>query len=145
MTVNVVVLAAGEGKRFKSALPKPLHQVAGRPLLWHVLAAAAPLGAARTVVGIGQGCDDGRAGVEDPSGYGRVLRDPDGAVSGIVEQRDATPEQAAITEMNVGVYVFGRSLLARLAELRPDNDQGEYYLTDLITLALQDGMVASCQ
>jgi len=241
MTVNVVVLAAGEGKRFKSALPKPLHQVAGRPLLWHVLAAAAPLGADRTVVVIGQGADDVREAVEgfdfasvpgaaaaagtgggagagaiefavqrelrgtgdalaaalpllpeagagaddsevlvlygdvpllttgtlrrmleahrsaharatlltcvvdDPSGYGRVLRDPDGAVSGIVEHRDTTPEQAAITEMNVGVYVFARGLLSRLAELRPDNDQGEYYLPDLITLALQDGLVASCQ
>jgi len=227
MTLSVVVLAAGEGKRFKSALPKPLHQVAGRPLLWHVLAAAAPLGAERTVVVIGRGADDVRTAVgefdfpsvfeagaiefavqrelrgtgdalaaalpslppteghdgegevlvlygdtpllttatlrrlldahrdagarasllssivADPHGYGRVLRDADGAVSGVVEQRDATPEQDAITEMNAGVYVFARSLLSRLAELQPDNDQGEYYLPDLIPLALQDGTVAS--
>lgn len=231
MTLRVVVLAAGEGKRFKSALPKPLHPAAGRPLLWHVLAAAAPLGAAQTVVVIGRGADDVRQAVEgfdfsvvpgaeagagqaaiqfavqrelrgtgdalaaalpllpeddrdevlvlygdtpllttatlrrllqahrdarasatllssvvgDPHGYGRVLRDPAGAVIGVVEQRDATPEQATIREVNAGVYVFARGLLARLAELRPDNDQGEYYLTDLIALALQHGVVASCQ
>jgi bifunctional UDP-N-acetylglucosamine pyrophosphorylase/glucosamine-1-phosphate N-acetyltransferase len=231
MTLRVVVLAAGEGKRFKSALPKPLHPAAGRPLLWHVLAAAAPLAAAQTVVVIGRGADDVRQAVEgfdfsavpgaeagaggatiqfavqrelrgtgdalaaalpllpeddqdevlvlygdtplltsgtlrrllaahrdaratatvlssmvdDPHGYGRVLRDPGGAVAGIVEQRDATPEQAAVREVNAGVYVFARGLLSRLARLRPDNDQGEYYLTDLIALARQQGLVASCQ
>ena len=56
-SLTVVVLAAGEGKRFRSALPKPLHPVAGRPLLWHVLAAAAPLKADRTVVVVGNGAD----------------------------------------------------------------------------------------
>ena len=62
--LTVVVLAAGEGKRFRSALPKPLHPVAGRPLLWHVLAAAAPLKADRTVVVVGNGADQVTAAVD---------------------------------------------------------------------------------
>ena len=63
-SLTVVVLAAGEGKRFRSALPKPLHPVAGRPLLWHVLAAAAPLKAERTVVVVGNGADQVTAAVD---------------------------------------------------------------------------------
>src|SRR5688572_28374947 len=63
-SLTVVVLAAGEGKRFRSALPKPLHPVAGRPLLWHVLAAASPLKADRTVVVVGNGADHVTAAVE---------------------------------------------------------------------------------
>ena len=62
--LSVVVLAAGEGKRFRSAVPKPLHPVAGRPLLWHVLAAAGPLKADRTVVVVGAGADQVAAAVE---------------------------------------------------------------------------------
>src|SRR3712207_1182789 len=62
--LTVVVLAAGEGKRFRSALPKPLHPLAGRPLVWHVLAAAAPLKAGRTVVVVGNGADQVREAVE---------------------------------------------------------------------------------
>ncbi|HEY7607466.1 MAG TPA: NTP transferase domain-containing protein, partial [Actinomycetes bacterium] len=63
--LTVVVLAAGEGKRFRSAVPKPLHPVAGRPLLWHVLAAAAPLKADRTVVVVGNGADQVTEAVRD--------------------------------------------------------------------------------
>src|SRR4029450_2856315 len=63
-SLTVVVLAAGEGKRLRSALPKPLHPVCGRPLLWHVLAAAAPLKADRTVVVVGNGADQVTAAVE---------------------------------------------------------------------------------
>src|SRR5215207_6501906 len=63
--LTVVVLAAGEGKRFRSAVPKPLHPVAGRPLLWHVLAAAAPLKADRTVVVVGNGADRVAEAVRD--------------------------------------------------------------------------------
>jgi bifunctional UDP-N-acetylglucosamine pyrophosphorylase/glucosamine-1-phosphate N-acetyltransferase len=209
--LTVVVLAAGEGKRFRSAVPKPLHQVAGRPLLWHVLAAAAPLKADRTVVVVGHGADEVTAAVggfdlgpvdfavqadqrgtgdalaaaaallegdgdvmvlsgdtplvsaalleglldahraaratatlltatlEDPTGYGRVLRDPDGAVTGMVEERDATPDQRRLREVGAGMYVFRRPALDRLAELRPDNDQGEYYLPDLVPLLLAGG------
>ncbi|HEV8425734.1 MAG TPA: bifunctional UDP-N-acetylglucosamine diphosphorylase/glucosamine-1-phosphate N-acetyltransferase GlmU [Actinomycetes bacterium] len=211
--LTVVVLAAGEGKRFRSALPKPLHPLAGRPLLWHVLAAAAPLKADRTVVVVGNAADAVTAAVDgfdlgpvrfavqprqrgtgdalaaalplldaagdvlvlsgdtplvspalleglldhhrsaaatatlltcvldDPDGYGRVLRDGAGAVAGVVEQRDATPAQRAIGEVNAGMYVFRRAVLDRLAELRPDNDQGEYYLPDLVPLVLAGGGV----
>lgn len=211
MALSVVVLAAGEGKRFRSALPKPLHRAAGRPLLWHVLAAAAGLGAERTVVVVGRGADEVRTAVEsfgfgrvefavqqelrgtgdavaaalpllppggevlvlygdtplltagtlerllaahrgsgaqatvltarlpDPTGLGRVLRGPDGAVTGVVEERDATPEQRAITEANAGFYVFERQALAGLVRLEPDNDQGEYYLPAVIPLLLEAG------
>src|SRR6266545_3963089 len=189
MALSVVVLAAGEGKRFRSALPKPLHRAAGRPLLWHVLAATAGLGAERTVVVVGRGADEVRtavdsfgfgqvdfavqpelrgtgdavaaalpllptagevlvlygdtplltAGLPDPTGLGRVLRGPGGAVTGVVEQRDATAEQRAITEVNAGFYVFERRALAGLARLQPDNDQGEYYLPALIPLLLEAG------
>jgi bifunctional UDP-N-acetylglucosamine pyrophosphorylase/glucosamine-1-phosphate N-acetyltransferase len=207
--LTVVVLAAGEGKRFRSALPKPLHPVAGRPLLWHVLAAAAPLKADRTVVVVGNGADQVTAAVEgfelgpvdfavqadqrgtgdalatavplldgdvmvlsgdtplvstallerlleahrsaqatvtlvtcvldDPTGYGRVLRDAGGAVAGVVEERDASPDQRRLHEVSAGLYVFRRPALDGLAELRPDNDQGEYYLPDLVPLVLAGG------
>ena len=210
-SLTVVVLAAGEGKRFRSALPKPLHPVAGRPLLWHVLAAAAPLKAERTVVVVGNGADQVTAATDgfdlgpvvfatqaaqrgtgdalaaalpllegdgdvlvlfgdtplvsaelleglvgahraaradatlltctmtDPTGLGRVLRDPDGAVTRIVEERDATPAQRAIREVSAGMYVFRRPVLNGLSELRPDNDQGEYYLPDLVPQVLAGG------
>jgi bifunctional UDP-N-acetylglucosamine pyrophosphorylase/glucosamine-1-phosphate N-acetyltransferase len=209
--LTVVVLAAGEGKRFRSALPKPLHPVAGRPLLWHVLAAAAPLKADRTVVVVGNGADRVTAAVEgfdlgpvdfavqadqrgtgdalaaavglldgdgdvlvlsgdtplvstalleglldahrsaratatlltctleDPTGYGRILRDAGGAVTGMVEERDATPAQRRLPEVGAGMYVLRRPALDGLAELRPDNDQGEYYLPDLVPLVLAGG------
>jgi bifunctional UDP-N-acetylglucosamine pyrophosphorylase/glucosamine-1-phosphate N-acetyltransferase len=218
MALSVVVLAAGEGKRFRSALPKPLHRAAGRPLLWHVLAAAAGLEAERTVVVIGRGADQVRGAVAsfgfgepefavqqelrgtgdavaaalpllphdgevlvlygdtplltaatlerllaahrasgaaatvlttrlaNPAGLGRVLRGPDGQITGVVEERDATPEQRAITEANAGFYVFERRALDGLARLEPDNDQGEYYLPALIPLLLEaGGRVASAE
>ncbi len=211
MSLSVVVLAAGEGKRFRSALPKPLHPLAGRPLLWHVLAATAPLKADRTVVVVGVGAEEVTAAAErfdvgplelavqpeprgtgdalatalpllprggqvlvlygdtplvttallerlleghrsaqaaatiltcqpdDPSGYGRVLRDADGAITGVVEHRDATPDQLAVREVNAGFYVFERRVLDGLAELRGDNDQGERYLPDLVPVVRRGG------
>lgn len=211
MSLSVVVLAAGEGKRFRSALPKPLHPLAGRPLLWHVLAATAPLKADRTVVVVGVGAEEVSAAAErfdvgplefavqpeprgtgdalatalpllprggqvlvlygdtplvttallerlleghrsaqaaatiltcrpdDPSGYGRVLRDADGAITGVVEHRDATPDQLAVREVNAGFYVFERRVLDGLAELRGDNDQGERYLPDLVPVVRRGG------
>jgi len=218
MSLSVVVLAAGEGKRFHSSTPKPLHQVAGRALLWHVLAATAGLRADSTVVVIGRGADDVRKAVagfslgpvafavqhelrgtgdamaaalplltadgevlvlygdtplitlatlellldthrtlqadvtlltceaEDPTGYGRILRGADGAVTGVVEHRDATPEQRAVREVNAGFYVFSRPVLDGLAQLRAENDQGEYYLPDLVPVVLaHGGMVAACR
>jgi bifunctional UDP-N-acetylglucosamine pyrophosphorylase / glucosamine-1-phosphate N-acetyltransferase len=218
MGLSVVVLAAGEGKRFRSSTPKPLHALAGRALLWHVLAAAAGLRADWTVVVVGRDADQVRAAVagfslgpvafavqheqkgtgdamaaalpllppegdvlvlygdtplitqatleqlldthrtlgadvtlltcetEDPTGYGRILRDPDGQVAGVVEQQDATQEQRAIREVNAGFYVFSRPVLDGLAQLRADNDQGEYYLPDLVPVVLaHGGAVAACR
>src|SRR5262249_14217463 len=70
---------------------------------------------------------------EDPTGYGRILRGPDGHVAGIVEERDATDAERRITEVNPGFYaVRAEVLFPLLAELRADNAQGEYYLTDVI-------------
>jgi bifunctional UDP-N-acetylglucosamine pyrophosphorylase / glucosamine-1-phosphate N-acetyltransferase len=213
--LSVVVLAAGEGKRFRSAVPKPLHPVAGRPLLWHVLAAAGPLKADRTVVVVGSGADQVAAAVEgfdlgpvslavqagqrgtgdalaaalpflegagdvlvlfgdtplvttallerlldahraaratatlatcamaDPAGLGRVLRDPAGAVTGIVEERDASPAERELREVSAGMWVFRRPALDGLAALRPDNDQGEYYLPGLVPQVLAGGGVVA--
>jgi bifunctional UDP-N-acetylglucosamine pyrophosphorylase/glucosamine-1-phosphate N-acetyltransferase len=216
--LTVVVLAAGEGKRFRSALPKPLHPVAGKPLLWYVLAAAAPLKADRTVVVVGSGAEQVTAAVDgfdlgpvsfavqadqrgtgdalatalplldgdgdvmvlfgdtplvsaelleglldahrsaratatlltstlaDPAGYGRILRDAGGAVTGVVEERDATAAQRKLREASVGMYVFRRQALDGLAELRPDNSQGEYYLPDLVPRVLAGGgLVATAE
>jgi bifunctional UDP-N-acetylglucosamine pyrophosphorylase / glucosamine-1-phosphate N-acetyltransferase len=208
----VVVLAAGQGTRMKSALPKVLHPLGGRSMLGHVLAAAAPLGAEHTVVVVGAG----RAAVEehlaevapgarpvfqaeqrgsghaaavaldavpaiegavllvngdapllrpetvtalvdahrsagnvltvltaevaDPTGLGRIVRDAEGAVRAIVEERDATLEQRAIREINAGVYVGDAAALRRsLAALGEDNDQGEQYLTDVLGLLVAEG------
>jgi len=68
----------------------------------------------------------------DPTGYGRVLRKPDGSVARIVEHRDATDQERDVREINSGIYVFNTvDLLQALSHLRPDNAQGEYYLTDV--------------
>ncbi|MBW0117087.1 bifunctional UDP-N-acetylglucosamine diphosphorylase/glucosamine-1-phosphate N-acetyltransferase GlmU [Pseudonocardia abyssalis] len=80
---------------------------------------------------------------EDPSGYGRVLREPDGSVAAIVEERDATAEQRAVREINSGVYVFDAAFLrSGVPRLQATNSQGELYLTDLVALARADGVVA---
>ena len=76
----------------------------------------------------------------DPTGYGRIVRDAEGHVTGIVEQKDCTPEQAAITECNSGVYCFDCQLmLGYLDKLSTNNAQGEYYLTDVLSLMRADG------
>jgi bifunctional UDP-N-acetylglucosamine pyrophosphorylase/glucosamine-1-phosphate N-acetyltransferase len=211
--LTVVVLAAGEGKRMKSTLPKVLHPLLGRSLVGHVLAAAEPLGAQSTLVVVGNGADQVRehlaeiapaadtvlqaeqngtghavatalaaapdmrgtvlvlngdvpllrtgtltallatheeakaaatvlsAVVDDPFGLGRILRDADGGgLEHIVEERDATPQQRAIREINAGVYVFDAALLREaLARISTDNDQGEQYITDVFALLLADG------
>ena len=201
----VVVLAAGEGTRMRSATPKVLHGFAGRSLVGHTLAAAAPLGADETVVVVGAGRDavtahlaavapsvkpvvqaeqrgtghavrvaldavPGDAGavlvlpgdapllrpetlralfdqhvaagavatvltsvLPDPTGYGRVVRDPDGGVGRIVEHRDATDAEREITEVGTSVYVFAAGpLRSALAGLSTANAQGEEYLTDVV-------------
>ena len=76
------------------------------------------------------------AHLDDPTGYGRVLRDADGSVAGIVEQKDATEEQRAIQEINSGIYAFDAGVLrAALAKVGTDNAQGEKYLTDVLAIA----------
>ncbi len=208
----VIVLAAGEGKRMRSALPKVLHEIGGRTLVGHAVEAAQGV-SDRVVVVVGHGREqvtahladvapDARIAVQDqqngtghavqcalaaagdisggivvvtygdvplltgqtlaelvalhqdrgaavtvlsaqvpdPTGYGRIVRSPDGTFEAIVEHRDATAEQRAIDEINSGIYAFdGAVLLDALARLRPDNDQGELYLTDVIGIARADG------
>jgi bifunctional UDP-N-acetylglucosamine pyrophosphorylase/glucosamine-1-phosphate N-acetyltransferase len=205
---HIVVLAAGQGKRMHSALPKVLHALAGRPLLAHVLAAARTLGPDRIAVVVGHGADAVRdavaapdvvfvtqdpprgtgdavrvalaalpgggvtvvtfgdvplvpatamqeldaqarggrlalltAVVPDPAGLGRIVRDQAGAVRAIVEEKDATPEQRAIREINTGVLAAPTALLAGwVAALRADNAQREFYLTDIVAMAVADGV-----
>ncbi|MHB8345694.1 MAG: bifunctional UDP-N-acetylglucosamine diphosphorylase/glucosamine-1-phosphate N-acetyltransferase GlmU [Acidiferrobacterales bacterium] len=79
--------------------------------------------------------------LDDPCGYGRILRDPNGTVTGIVEQRDATIDQMRIREINTGMLAVGAAHLGRwLAGLRADNAQGEHYLTDIVAMAAADGV-----
>jgi bifunctional UDP-N-acetylglucosamine pyrophosphorylase / glucosamine-1-phosphate N-acetyltransferase len=204
--LSVVILAAGEGKRMRSAVPKVLQPLAGRPLLQHVIDTARALEPAAIHVVYGHGGEavrealkaegvnwtlqaerlgtghavrqamahipDGhlvlmlygdvpliRAGTlaallalaradqvalltmrsEDPEGYGRIVRNARGLVQRIVEQRDATARQLAIRECNTGVLAApARRLRGWLAHLKADNSQGEYYLTDVIAMAVKE-------
>ncbi|MBX3140045.1 MAG: bifunctional N-acetylglucosamine-1-phosphate uridyltransferase/glucosamine-1-phosphate acetyltransferase [Trueperaceae bacterium] len=77
---------------------------------------------------------------DDPTGLGRIVRGPDGELDAIVEEKDATPEQRAIHEINPGVYLFDDDVFRRAAELRNDNAAGEYYITDLPRGYLADGL-----
>ena len=204
--LSIVILAAGEGKRMRSALPKVLQLLAGRPLLQHVIDTARTLAPSAIHVVYGhegervraalghapvswtlqapqrgtghallqampQIPDDhrvlvlygdvpligretllqlvqlaGAAGVsiltarfEEPEGYGRIVRNARGLVQKIVEQRDATPRQLALQECNTGVLVGpARRLRGWLGRLTRANSQGEYYLTDVIAMAVKD-------
>ena len=208
----VVVLAAGEGTRMKSSIPKVMHELAGRTLVGHAVAAASALQPDHLVVVVGHGreqvaehlaatepaatiaiqdrqlgtgdavacaletlpeldgvvvvtygdvpllapdtltdlvarhVDDGNAvtvltaKVADPTGYGRIVRDADGGVLGIVEHKDATPDVLEVREINSGIYAFDAGVLAAcLARLTADNAQGELYLTDVLGMARTDG------
>ena len=85
-------------------------------------------------------CIIGTIHKENPAGLGRIVRDAAGEFVGIVEEKDATPEQRQLTEVNMSCYVFdNRALLAALEELRPDNAQGEYYITDCPGLMKREG------
>jgi bifunctional UDP-N-acetylglucosamine pyrophosphorylase/glucosamine-1-phosphate N-acetyltransferase len=210
--LEVVILAAGQGTRMRSALPKVLHPLAGKPLVQHVIETAAALRATaiHTVVGhgaeqvqqrlasqpsrwvlqeqqLGTGhavaqalpdIDDGstvlvlygdvplvraetlekllasaRAGLAlltvelpDPTGYGRILRHGSGAIRAIVEQKDATPEQLAVREVNTGILAAPARLLKQwLPRLQANNAQGEYYLTDIVGMAVADGIDVSAR
>jgi len=79
--------------------------------------------------------------VPNPFGYGRIIRDPDGSVAAIVEQKDATAEQAAVCEINAGILAFDAAFLTRaLGEITNDNAKGEYYLTDVVQIARKAGL-----
>jgi bifunctional UDP-N-acetylglucosamine pyrophosphorylase / glucosamine-1-phosphate N-acetyltransferase len=208
MPLSLVILAAGQGKRMHSDLPKVLQPLAGRPLLAHVLATARQLAPQGIHVVYGHGGDAVRAAFADPditwahqaqqlgtghavaqampavpddhqvlvlygdvpliradtlrdlialgaekgfallsvllddaSGYGRVLRDNAGNVYRIVEEKDANRKEKTVREANTGVLVTGAARLrAWLGQLTNDNAQGEYYLTDVITLAVREGL-----
>ena len=208
----VIVLAAGEGTRMKSALPKVLHPLCGRSMLGHAIATAQDLEPERLVVVVGHARDQvgahatsqapdakiviqdhqggtghavrsvietigvipGRvlvtygdmpllrtqtlaalareheqaghavtvltARVPDPTGYGRIVRDATGALTGIVEQSDATADQRLIDEINSGCYVFDGALLADAIKRVPSaNAQGQEYLTDVVGILREDG------
>ena len=223
--MNIVILAAGQGKRMKSALPKVLQTLAGKPLLQHVLSTAISIQGKASkqgpIVVLGHGAEDvkeflanvkkidptfskvstalqaeqkgtghallqalpkldlqeptlvlygdvpltskktlskltkladGARGkdcalalltqnLSHPSGYGRIVRDADGSVQEIVEEKDASPVQKAIKEINTGIMVLPTGYLKKwLKALRSSNAQGEYYLTDVIAMAVQDGV-----
>ena len=207
--MNVVILAAGQGKRMNSCLPKVLQPLAGKPMIDHVLGTVGLLeDISRTVVVVGHMAEDVKAHLEDyenvqfalqspqlgtghalqqalplldeaaeytlvllgdvpliqpetierlrsvagdgmailttvlrnPFGYGRILRQK-GRIVAIVEQKDATEGQKQIREINTGIMLLPTARLAGwLAELKTSNAQGEYYLTDVIGLAVRDGV-----
>ncbi len=116
-----------------------------RPVL--VLNGDAPLLTSATLESFLQAHETSRAAATllsfraaDPAGYGRILRDPAGNLQRIVEERDATPTEQAIDEVNSGIYALGsHDLFAALEQLQPNNDQGEYYLTDIFEVLVRQG------
>ncbi len=201
-----IILAAGQGTRMKSGLPKVLHPVGGRAMLDHAIDAAEGLGCERVIVVVGNHSPEVRAHVEkrlgaaaiavqdpplgtghavlaardlmadfdgqvivtygdvpllkaadiapafgdaltvvgfearDATGYGRLLIDADGGLEAIVEHKEASPDQLRVTACNSGVMAApSRLLFELLAEVRNDNAQGEYYLTDVVALARARG------
>ncbi len=207
MPLEIVVLAAGQGTRMRSELPKVLHALAGRPLLAHVLDAARALKPARIVVVHGHGADAVKAAFPQPDltwvlqaeqkgtghavrtalpvlsagadvlvlngdmplirpeslerlvgaaagglailaaefpetpAYGRIVRDAAGKVRRIVEQKDATDAERALRECYVGYIACPRQRLDDwLARIGTANAQNEYYLTDVVSLAVTDGV-----
>lgn len=208
MKLGVVILAAGQGTRMRSRLPKVLHDLAGRPLLDHAVQAAKRLSPERVVVVYGhageqvkgafndpdliwveqkeqlgtghalaqalpalQGVDSIlvlygdvpllrhmtlsslitasmysdlallTAAFDDPTGYGRVIRDKDGKIQSIVEHKDASPDELEVKEINTGILLAKRDAMERwLDRVDNKNSQGEYYLTDAVGLAVADGV-----
>ena len=207
MALEIIILAAGQGKRMRSKLPKILHPLAGRPLLAHVLDAARALAPGKIVVVHGNGAEQVRAGfadaqvewilqaeqlgtghavqqalpgispgaevlilyadvplvrpatlkrlldagrdglavmtaeLGDPTGYGRIVRLTSGDVARIVEQGDASADELALREINAGFMAMSaRRLSGWLGRLTNRNAQKEYYLTDVVSLAVGDGV-----
>lgn len=208
MTLSTVILAAGQGTRMKSSLPKVLHKLLGKPMAWYALQAIRGLDSVRTVMVVGHGAEavqkalgdqaeyvlqepllgtghavmqtesmlgiqsdlllvmyadmplltgeslarlvekaQSHAGpltlltvtTDETRGFGRILRDMHGQVSRIVEEVQATPEQLKIHELNPGVYCFRTSWLWPALKRIHLSPKGEYYLTDLVGLAVADG------
>ena len=116
-----VVIVCGDSPMLR------VESVAGLLAAWSARAAACLLGTAVT---------------NDPTGLGRIVRDASGRFQRIVEQKDATAAELAITEVNMSTYVFeAHALLRALANLRPDNAAGEYYITDCPGMLLREGCV----
>ncbi|MFS2156249.1 bifunctional UDP-N-acetylglucosamine diphosphorylase/glucosamine-1-phosphate N-acetyltransferase GlmU [Pseudomonas sp. Pseusp122] len=212
MSLDIVILAAGQGTRMRSALPKVLHPVAGDSMLGHVIHSARQLSPQGIHVVIGHGAElvrerlaaddlnfvlqDKQLGtghavaqalpvltaetvlilygdvplievetlqrllkqvnaeqlglltvnLDDPTGYGRIVRNEQNRVCAIVEHKDATDAQKAITEGNTGILaVPGKRLADWLGRLSNNNAQGEYYLTDVIAMAVGDGLVVATE
>jgi bifunctional UDP-N-acetylglucosamine pyrophosphorylase/glucosamine-1-phosphate N-acetyltransferase len=209
MSLSIIILAAGQGTRMKSSLPKILHPLAGRTLIEHVYIAASPFDSSdvHVVYGFGgkqileklshlqvkwveqaeqlgtghavaQAINDvpGKDNVlilygdvplityatlerlvsasresgfslltsyiDDPRGYGRIIRDSKGDITSIVEEKDATEEQRSVCEINTGMMTVKASWLKKwLSDLSNDNSQGEYYLTDVIKMAVDEGII----
>ncbi|WP_439106518.1 bifunctional UDP-N-acetylglucosamine diphosphorylase/glucosamine-1-phosphate N-acetyltransferase GlmU [Congregibacter sp.] len=203
MKLEVIILAAGQGTRMRSDLPKVLHPLANRPLLAHVLDSARKLLPVRIHVVVGHGSERVRdaldakdlvwvmqeeqlgtghavlqampgvdadstvlvlygdvpllrattlqdltdnapalltADLDDPDGYGRVLRDSGDQLLGVVEHKDASEEQRAVTEINTGVLAYPAALLNEyLPRVGNANAQGEYYLPDILSMAVSEG------
>jgi bifunctional UDP-N-acetylglucosamine pyrophosphorylase/glucosamine-1-phosphate N-acetyltransferase len=212
MSLDIVILAAGQGTRMRSALPKVLHPVAGKSMLGHVIDTARQLQPQSIQVVIGHGAEavrerlaapdlnfilqaeqlgtghavaqalpalsgervlilygdvpliaaetlqrllalvtDQQLGLltvqlANPMGYGRIVRGADGQVEAIVEHKDANAAQRAISEGNTGILaVPGKRLADWLGRLSNSNAQGEYYLTDVIAMAVADGLVVATE
>lgn len=215
-----MILAAGQGTRMKSALPKVLHRVAGRPMLWYAATLARKVATQTVAIVVGHGSGQVQTYLEqekanfepyevviqekqlgtghavqqaypvcirdvsrradqililngdtplltqdtltalvdcheseeagltllttilpEPGGYGRVVRGSSREVYRVVEDRDASAEERNISEINVGTYVVDATFLGKaLGQLRPQNVQGEYYITDIIEMAVQQGL-----
>lgn len=116
-----------------------------------VLSGDTPLMTAETISGLvalressGSAATLLTAHMPDPSGYGRIVRGRDGAVDAIVEEKDCTPDQRSITEVNTGTYCFDAAVLfAHLEKLSTENAQGEYYLTDMVEIFNSEGLTVS--
>ena len=208
MKIATIILAAGQGTRMKSTLPKVLHRLNGKPLVQYSVDLAGAVNSSQVVVVIGNGAEKVKAtlgnGVEfalqeqrlgtahavlaaetaigkgegltlvisadmplltrrtlqvlvakqvenhgpfslltvksnSPRGFGRIVRDANGNLKGIVEEAQATPEQLRITELNVGAYCFDNSWLWDALKKIKVSPKGEYYLTDVVDVAVSEG------
>ncbi len=209
MNYSAVILAAGKGVRMHSQMPKVLHRVAGKPMIWYVVKAVKEAGIDDIILVVGHGREMVREALSDeklrfvvqeeqlgtghalmqaqgsidpdntlvvlagdtpllegktlkklldfhrqqqalatvlsallpdPFGYGRIIRQADGGLERIVEEKDASPEEKEITEINTGMYCFqAGAVFAALSRIERSNVQGEYYLTDVLPILKTDG------